>query len=116
MPEQGWHYLLSDHVGSLGGVVALADGVADLLAVHDEVDAVGGQHQEAVVSVVQLQQRHTGCTTLGECCWARELPPSFYTLAKHFFSEGVACSLAKFFLKLRFQGRHDSTAVISLNP
>lgn len=55
MAEQGWHYLLGDHVGGLGRVVALADEVADLLAVHDEVDAVSGQHQEAVISVVQLQ-------------------------------------------------------------
>lgn len=84
-PEQRWHYLLSDHVGGLSRVVALADAVADLLAVHDEVDAVGGQDQEAVVCVVQLQQRHTGCTAMRECCKARELPPCFHTLEKHFF-------------------------------
>lgn len=65
--------------------MALADAVADLLAVHDEVDAVGGQDQEAVVRVVQLQQRHTGCTAMRECCKARELPPCFHTLEKHFF-------------------------------
>lgn len=62
-PEQCWHYLLSDHVGGLSRVMALADEVADLLAVHYEVDAIGGQHQEAVVCVVQLQQRHMGCMT-----------------------------------------------------
>lgn len=38
--------------------MALADEVTDLLAVDNEVDAVGGQHQEAVICVVQLQQRH----------------------------------------------------------
>lgn len=99
-PSSKWHYdngavvftaklrcLLSDHVGGLSRVVALADEVADLLAVHHEVDAVGGQDQEAVVRVLQLQQRHTACTAMRECCKARELPPCFYTLEKHFFSD-----------------------------
>lgn len=72
-------------MGGLSRVVALADAVADLLAVHDEVDAVGGQDQEAVVCVVQLQQRHTGCTAMRECCKARELPPLFSHSRKALF-------------------------------
>lgn len=48
-------HLLSDDVGRLGGVVALVDDVTDLLVGHDEVDAIGGENQERVVSVLQLQ-------------------------------------------------------------
>ncbi len=47
--------LLSNDVCRLGGVVALVDDVTDLLVGHDEVDAVGGENQERVVSVLQLQ-------------------------------------------------------------
>jgi len=36
--------------------VALVDDIADLLTVHDEVNAVGGQRQERVVGVVQLRK------------------------------------------------------------
>ncbi len=35
--------------------MALVDDVTDLLVGHAEVDAVGGENQERVVSVLQLQ-------------------------------------------------------------
>lgn len=52
-------HLLSDDVGGVCGVLALADDVADLLVAQQEVDAVGGQSQEGVVGVLDLQ-RQTG--------------------------------------------------------
>lgn len=36
-------------------IVALVDKVADLLTIHHEVNPVGGEDQETVVSVVELQ-------------------------------------------------------------
>lgn len=48
-------HLLSNDICRLGGVVALVDDVTDLLVGHDEVDAVGGENQERVVRVLQLQ-------------------------------------------------------------
>lgn len=36
--------------------MALVNDVADLLAVHNEVNAVGGQCQEGVVDMVQLKE------------------------------------------------------------
>lgn len=41
----------------LFGIVTLVDDIADLLAVHNEVDAVCGQCQEGVVDVAQLKKR-----------------------------------------------------------
>lgn len=38
------------------GVVALVYDVADLLAVHNEVNAIGGQCQEGVMDMVQLKE------------------------------------------------------------
>lgn len=38
------------------GVVALVNDVADLLAVHNEVNAIGGQCQEGVMDMVQLKE------------------------------------------------------------
>jgi hypothetical protein len=35
--------------------VALVDDITDLLAVHDEVNAICGQRQERVVDVMQLE-------------------------------------------------------------
>lgn len=35
--------------------MALVDDVTDLLVGHDEVDAVGGENQERVVRMLQLQ-------------------------------------------------------------
>lgn len=40
-------------LSGLFGVMTLVDDVADLLAVHDEVDAIRGQSQEGVVDVMQ---------------------------------------------------------------
>lgn len=37
--------------------MALVNDIADLLAVHNEVNAIGGQRQEGVVGVVQLKKR-----------------------------------------------------------
>lgn len=55
--SQSWStvaYLVGDSLRCLLWVVTLIDDVADLLAVHDEVNAVGGQRQEGVVNVGQL--------------------------------------------------------------
>lgn len=38
------------------GVVALVNDVADLLAVHNEVNTIGGQCQEGVMDMVQLEE------------------------------------------------------------
>lgn len=38
------------------GVVALINDVADLLAVHNEVNTIGGQCQEGVMDMVQLEE------------------------------------------------------------
>ena len=39
--------------------MTLVDDVADLLAVHNEVDAVSGECQEGVVDMMQLVDNHT---------------------------------------------------------
>lgn len=74
--------------------MALADEVADLLAVHYEVDAIGGQHQEAVICMVQLQQRHMGCMTWMSAARQGNGPHGFYSLAKHFFIFLGCCVLS----------------------
>lgn len=48
-------YLLSDDISSLCGVLALVDDITDLLVTQQEVDAIGGQGQERVVGVLDLQ-------------------------------------------------------------
>lgn len=50
-------YLLSDDISSLCGVWALADDITDLLVTQQEVYAVGGQSQEGVVGVLDLQRQ-----------------------------------------------------------
>lgn len=45
-------YLFSETLCCVFGVAALVDDVADLLTVHNEVDAVGGECEEGVVHVV----------------------------------------------------------------
>lgn len=45
-------YLLSNDVGSLHGIVALADDVTNFLVAHDEVYAVSGQRQKRVVRML----------------------------------------------------------------
>ena len=58
-------YLLSDDISSLCGVLALADDITDLLVTEQEIDAIGGQSQEGVVGVMDLQRRteRSGSTT-----------------------------------------------------
>lgn len=62
-------HLVRYSLGGFLGVVALVNDIADLLAVHYEVDAIGGQRQEGVVGVVQLKERRraTVVTSLSEC-------------------------------------------------
>lgn len=50
-------YLLSDDISSLSGVLTLVDDITDLLVTQQEVDAVGGQSQEGVVGVLDLQRK-----------------------------------------------------------
>lgn len=51
-------YLLSNDISSLRGVWALVDDIADLLVTQQEVYAVGGQSQEGVVGVLDLQRQN----------------------------------------------------------
>lgn len=44
--------------------MTLVDDVADLLAVHDEVDAVCGQSQKGVMDMMQLQKTETHFSSL----------------------------------------------------
>lgn len=51
-------YLFRDPLGCLFGIMTLVNDIADLLTVHDEVDAISGERQEGVVHVMQLVDRH----------------------------------------------------------
>lgn len=50
-------YLVRYSVRCLFGLVTLVDDIADLLAVHNEVNAICGQRQEWVMDMVQLRRR-----------------------------------------------------------
>lgn len=49
-------YLVRYSLSCLFGVVTLVDDIADLLAVHNEVNAICGQCQERVVGMMQLRK------------------------------------------------------------
>lgn len=50
------NYLLRNTTRCLLGVVTLVDDITNLLAVHDEVDAVCGEGEEGVVDMMQLER------------------------------------------------------------
>lgn len=50
-------HLIRYSLGCFFGVMALVNDIADLLAVHNEVNAIGGQCQKGVMGVVQLKER-----------------------------------------------------------
>lgn len=49
-------YLFRYSLCCLFGVIALVNDITDLLAVHDEVDAICGEREEGIVYVMQLHR------------------------------------------------------------
>ena len=54
--KHGRFYLVRYSLSCLFGVMAQVDDIADLLAIHNKVDAICGQRQERVMDVMQLRE------------------------------------------------------------
>lgn len=71
-------YLVRYSLSCLLGVVALVDDIADLLAIHNEVNAISGQRQERVMSMVQLKKGKAIFRNISNYFSAKKLKLHFY--------------------------------------